>query len=139
MGKIFPHLKSDKSKPTVKREEKEDNLKITYSVQVEFPKGTVGIEKITETLSRFLNMKGNMSMLPEDHSGHTMAEPKNDAPIVSEKSSGGEKRVDFSIGGMHFASCAAIITRKVKKLPAIKDRSEERSVGKEWRSRWAPY
>ena len=121
MGKIFPHLKSDKSKPTVKREEKEDNLKITYSVQVEFPKGTVGIEKITETLSRFLNMKGNMSMLPEDHSGHTMAEPKNDAPIVSEKSSGGEKRVDFSIGGMHCASCAAIITRKVKKLPAIKD------------------
>ncbi len=150
MRKLFPHLRTDQTKVIVTKEEKakDVHLKISYTIQteaegslktdsagnpffdgkitsekkgtVEFPKGTAGIEKIAENLGTFLNMneligstkKGSVPILEqgEHDSGH----------IVPEQSSG-EKRVDLAIGGMHCASCAAIIQRKVKKLPAIKD------------------
>lgn len=148
MDNIFPNLKSDKNKEIVKKEEKSKDhpLKISYTVEteaegslkvdalgnpyfdgkitsekkgsVEFPKGTVGIEKIAETLGNFLSINELMGGAKKIISP---AFNRNESsPSVVEKQSG-EKRADFAIGGMHCASCAAIIQRKVGKLPSVKD------------------
>lgn len=148
MANIFPNLKTDKNKEAVKKEEKPKDhpLKISYTIEteaegslkidtsgnpyfdgkitsekkgtIEFPKGAVGIEKIAENLGNFLNINELIGGAKKIIS--PAFDRKESPPTVGEKQSG-EKRVDLAIGGMHCASCAAIIQRKVGKLPSVRD------------------
>ena len=45
----------------------------------------------------------------------------------------------FKLIDLDCANCAAKMEAAIKKLDGVHDRSEERRVGKECRSRWSPY
>lgn len=97
--------------------------------EVEFPKGTPDIEKIVDNLSGILNFEGmvtavNKTSLPQaaahgEYMDMGMTHVEKDGESTGATS--GEKRIDLAIGGMHCASCSAIIQRSVKKLPGIKE------------------
>lgn len=85
---------------------------------IEFPKGTIGVEKIADNLAMILNVSELMENKSPLSLGHEHHEVVAQVPLSATT---GEKRIDLAIGGMHCASCAAIIQRSVKKLPGIKD------------------
>ncbi len=98
-----------------------DALKVRYEtkIEVEFPKGTKEIEKVIGYFSKIFKSDNVLNQI--------QASPiqKPEVKIVGSeevKDSGSrEKRVTFSVSGMHCASCSAIIERSVKKLPGIKE------------------
>ncbi len=82
--------------------------------EVEFPKGMPDAEKIANSLAGILNFDG---LAGEQHVEHR----KMSMPMAPAVLNNGEKRIDLAIGGMHCASCSAIVQRSVKKLPGIKE------------------
>ena len=50
-----------------------------------------------------------------------------------------EEKVSLYVAGMICATCAKMVERELSKVDGVDDRSEERRVGKECRSRWSPY
>lgn len=109
--------------------------------EIAFPQGTPDVEKIKQSFSQivpfaetFFQMSGNRAFLTNASQPSGQTTPLHPRPsyqgmisspdmhATSEASSSqGEKRVTFSVSGMHCASCSAIIERSVKKLPGIKD------------------
>lgn len=82
--------------------------------EVEFPKGMPDAEKIANSLAGILNFDG---LAGEQHVEHR----KMSMPMSPAVLNNSEKRIDLAIGGMHCASCSAIVQRSVKKLPGIKE------------------
>lgn len=84
--------------------------------EIEYPKGTTEIDKLTDNIQKILNLNESISqpVQPATISQSSELKPSTNSTI-------GDKRIDLIIGGMHCASCAAIIQRNVKKLPGIKE------------------
>lgn len=93
--------------------------------EIEYPKGTTEIDKLTDNIQKILNLNDSMNTSPASHSISQPIQPTTINQSTELKmptgSTSGDKRLDLMIGGMHCASCAAIIQRNVKKLPGIKE------------------
>ncbi len=87
--------------------------------EVEFPKGTPDVEKIADNLSRIINFDVLVDGRVQLSHGGSRDEHKEVPSLPIAVS--GERRIDLAIGGMHCASCSAIIQRSVKKLPGVKE------------------
>lgn len=90
--------------------------------EIEYPKGTAEIDKLTDNIQKILNLNDSINTSPASPSISQPARPVSISQNTESKSlTTGDKRLDLMIGGMHCASCAAIIQRNVKKLPGIKE------------------
>ncbi|MBI5731926.1 MAG: copper-translocating P-type ATPase [Candidatus Magasanikbacteria bacterium] len=94
--------------------------------EVAFPKGTKDLENIVQFFSGILRAGEVVEQLGKIEAPHHLPTTSSTSQPIAEMAapataSTGEKRAIFSIGGMHCASCAAIIERSVKKLQGIKE------------------
>ncbi len=119
--------KDNKEENNNKKEETIDGfldkepLKVRYEakVEIEFPHGTHEIERVVRYFSQLLRSQDISQQIPSEPPQQPeiqVIESKN-----KQFSGSDQKRVVFSVSGMHCASCAAIIERSVKKLPGIKE------------------
>ncbi|MEK9152051.1 MAG: heavy metal translocating P-type ATPase, partial [Patescibacteria group bacterium] len=99
-------------------------VKVTKTNTIEFPEGLAGAEEVASFLQKSLNIGSIL-----DKTGLvSIAAPVTDrrveqmsVPAVSSPPRSAECRVTFNIFGMHCASCAGLIERKVKKIPGVKE------------------
>lgn len=93
--------------------------------EIEYPKGTTEIDRLTDNIQKILNLNDSISAAPASQTvslpAQQLASGGNIASKTATESVAADRRLDLIIGGMHCASCAAIIQRSVKKLPGIKE------------------
>lgn len=94
---------------------------------IEFPEGKREAEELAAFLQKSLRpMSSFLEAASIYHStgsnGSSPASPPHVAPLPSVATTRqGEVRTNFNIYGMHCASCAALIERKLRKLPGVKE------------------
>ncbi len=82
--------------------------------EISVPKSVQGTERLADLFFKYFRLNENGSALS---GARQPSAPKAE----QSESDGRERRLSFAIHGMHCASCAAIIERRVKKLPGIRE------------------
>ena len=102
-------------------------IKVTKTNTIEFPEGVAEAEQAANFLQKTLNIGAIMertSLVVPSGAEKSMAQwvaapPGNGA--APQTGAAGEVRAHFNIFGMHCASCAGLIERKVRKLAGVKE------------------
>ncbi|MBI4457933.1 copper-translocating P-type ATPase [Candidatus Uhrbacteria bacterium] len=100
------------------------SLHISKSNIIEFPEGVREAEELAKLLQKTLNMGAILekagALEPEVRPMALPSAPSASAAAVP-PARAEECRVTFNVFGMHCASCAGLIERKVRKVPGVKE------------------